>query len=314
MPASDILLLQQGVRVTAPALIVKNKVFAHADGTPFTAIQCSEFHALARFAAGDRSLDAVFAQRAAFGFNLLRTFTLYELEAAAIGRLNPCPYDKVRPFLDYASGYGFNVELVGYTSLKDPAHWDLLRAAADGAPNAFLELVNENDIAVNHIDAAAYSRPSVKASHGSNGSGNWPVEPPWAYMTFHTNDQPQWQRKVGHNAMEIADHYVVPVLSNENTRCPDRDSSPTHFHDAAAGGALLCAGSCFHSVHGKTSELWAPGAEQECARAHVAGAMSVDLSFQGGHYVHRTDLETPSILRAYARQVGADQEVVLIHV
>ncbi len=70
--------------------------------------------------------------------------------------------------------------------------------------------------------------------------------------------------------------------------------------DSAAGAALLCAGSCFHSVQGKTSQVWDANTEA-VARAWAAGARSVDLSQQHQPYVHRSDLETPELLRVYQR-------------
>jgi len=97
--------------------------------------------------------------------------------------------------------------------------------------------------------------------------------------------------------MEIADHYGIPVSANENTRFPDRDDSPAHAYDAAAGAALLCAGACFHSVGGKRSALWT-GRELECAQAWVAGARSVPLAFQRGSYQRH---EPGEFLRVYSR-------------
>jgi hypothetical protein len=70
--------------------------------------------------------------------------------------------------------------------------------------------------------------------------------------------------------------------------------------DAAAGAALLCAGSCYHSVNGKQSALW-DGLELECARAWAEGARSVPLEFQKGRYAHPANLEGPGDLRVYQR-------------
>jgi hypothetical protein len=175
------------------------------------------------------------------------------------------------------------------------------------ADQLLLELVNENDQPINAIDSRAFLQPAgFLAAHGSNGSQAVPVRPAWSYETFHTNDAPEWPRKVGHNAMEWSTGVAGvagsgrPVLANENTRCPDRFNSLTAAFDAAAGAALLCAGSCFHSVHGKFSEPF-DDAEIACAQAWVTGARSVPLEFQAGAYRHRTDLETPAILRAYDR-------------
>jgi hypothetical protein len=71
-------------------------------------------------------------------------------------------------------------------------------------------------------------------------------------------------------------------------------------YDAAAGAALLCAGSCFHSESGRTSSLWT-GDEADVAEAWALGAASVDLSYQDGLYNHPQELETPDLLRVYQR-------------
>jgi hypothetical protein len=177
-----------------------------------------------------------------------------------------------------------------------------------------LELVNEGDIPVNQIDMSKYRRPtSVLASHGSGGSQSEPMLPTWDYGTVHYNDAPEWQRKTAHNPMEdVANKYHVPAMANENTRYCDRDTSLDHAYDAAAGAALLTAGSCFHSVCGKNSTLWS-GAELEAARTWAAGARSVPLEFQHGTYIHRADLEGPNDLRVYERRL-ADGRGHIVHI
>jgi hypothetical protein len=164
---------------------------------------------------------------------------------------------------------------------------------------------------------ARYARPTgVLASHGSNGSQAAPVMPPWDYGTFHTNGSSEEQRKVGHNAQELA---PVPVLTNETSRYPEDGMwvgaslarQQQLAHDAAAGAALLAAGSCFHSVSGKSSVLWSAD-ELVVARAWAAGARSVDLACQAGPYVHREDLEGPNDLRVYERPVAGHGCIVRI--
>lgn len=281
-------------------LTIAGHTFRLVSGERFTAIQCSDFNLLARFAAGE-DIRPILKQRAAVGFNMLRVWTLMHLSQFGIGDLDPCPYDRLKAFAALAGQHGLYVEFTAYTSTFDTAHWGRLGAAVQGCTNVILELVNENDQHANTIDTNAYAPiAGVLCSHGSNGSQAPPVSPFWQYTTFHTNDASEWQRKVGHNAMEI---WNGPTLSNENTRYPDKVSSFAYAYDAAAGAALLCAGSCFHSVSGKRSTLW-EGHELVCAQAWADGAKSVPLEFQDGSYLHREDLEGPSDLRVYERRLG----------
>jgi hypothetical protein len=91
----------------------------------------------------------------------------------------------------------------------------------------------------------------------------------------------------------------VPVIANENTR-PDRDGNIAHHQDAAAGCALLIAGSCLHSASGKRSALFS-AADRPFAEAFVRGARSVNLEFQEGRYSHDGSQEGPSDLRVYQK-------------
>ena len=292
-----------------PRLVTRGHSFALENGERFTAIECSDFNLLARYHADRRSIEPILEQRAALGFNLLRVWTLMHLSQFGIGDLDPCPYDKVPAFCERCADHGLYVEFTAYTSTFDPNHWRRLAEAAAGASNVILELVNENDQPANTIDTRAFAPiPGRLCAHGSNGSQAAPVQPSWNYQTFHTNDAFEWQRKVGHNAMELGG----TVLSNENTRFPDRDSSVIHAFDAAAGAALLCAGSCFHSVNGKRSALF-EGVELSAAKAWADGARSVPLEFQDGAYQHRADLERPDDLRAYERRLP-DGRVHVVHI
>lgn len=285
-----------------PRLRVRGQFFELETGARFTAIQASDFNLLARWQHGE-DIDLVLAQRQAIGFNLLRVWTLYDLASANVGTFLDIDYARVPAFLDLCAGYGLYVEFTAYTSTERTDHWERLVTAVQGKTNALIELVNEEDQLENHIDLARYSRPSgVLASHGSNGSEAWPVPSPWDYETFHTNGASEWWRKTGHNAAEIgwAPEHGKPVIANENTRFCDNDSSVNHAYDAAAGAALLAAGSCYHSVGGKSSVLWT-GCELEAAKAWAAGARSVDLSQQDAPYEHVIDLEGPDDLRVYRR-------------
>lgn len=288
-----------------PRLRPVGQFFALETGEPFTAIEHSDFDLLNRWQHGE-DITAILAQRAGAGFNMLRVWTLYDLQASNIGVFLDIDYARVPEFLRLCAQYGLYVEFTAYTSLERQEHWDSLVAACQGSTNVLLELVNEGDLPVNAIDFGRYAKPSgILTSHGSSGAEHNPIVPYWDYVTFHTNGASEEQRKVGHNAMEL---WSGPTLTNETSRFPDvgmwRGASLERqkqlAFDSAAGAALLCAGSCFHSVAGKVSALW-DDATQAVATAWAAGARSVLCTCQSGQYRHRDDLEPAGVLRTYQR-------------
>jgi hypothetical protein len=302
-------------------------VFRLETGARFTAIECSDFNLFTTYLMnGDAATRAILADRKDVGFNLLRVWLAYwdtntGGNIPGIGRLIPSDfpgmYDRLASFCALAASYGLYVEFTAFTGGHIDGHWDGIGHGLEGVTNAIVELCNENDAHPVRIDPRAYAPlPGVVCSHGSNASQALPVRPWWQYETMHFNDAPEWQRKVGHNSMEISDgdpegHITpshVPVLANENTR-PDRDGTIHHFHDAAAGAALLCAGSCFHSQSGKASVPF-DSRDRSFAEAWVAGARSVNLDYQDGRYVR----EAPGpYLRVYSRvNPGGSRETVQI--
>jgi hypothetical protein len=312
-------------RIDLPELRVRGAFFELADGTYWTARQCSDFNLLARYLDGE-DITPVLAQRQACDFNLLRVWTLFDIPG--IGTLTDPDYDRIPAFVDLCERYGLYVEFTAYTGINPPGHWhDLITAALACRPHPLLELVNELDQNTNEPDSDGrifvledydQAPAPLLSSHGSNGSEAWPVTPHWSYATFHTNDASEWQRKVGHNAMEI---WGGPTLTNENTRYTDKAHNMTWAYDAAAGAALLCAGSCYHSTAGKTSVRWA-GAELEGALAWATGALSVRVRYQDGAYRHEHGPESPEgdisdpanpILRVYDRVLpdGAYERVTI---
>ncbi len=309
--------------VSLPRLVPNGQFLQLSTGERFTAIQCSDFNLYNRFLDGE-NIEPILQQRQECGFNMLRVWTLYNLEAAGIGKLllfdHPELYDRLLEFCQLAARYGLYVEFTAYTSTWDANHWNCLTQGILGATNAIVELVNEENIPVNHIDLSLFSPvPGLLCSHGSNGAESEPVKPYWDYVTFHTNGAFEEQRKVGHNAMEL---WNGPSLTNETSRFPDvgmwdGGSNLSRVkqlaYDSAAGAALLCAGSCMHSVHGKNSTIW-EGNELEAAKAWVAGAKSVDLACQAGPYKHRSDLEGTGILRVYERPVEGHNGIVTIRI
>src|SRR5262249_8544064 len=143
---------------------------------------------------------------------------------------------------------------------------------------------------------------------GSNdGVTDVPPRPWMDWEELHTNGQSEWWRKA-HNAMELSQGAGdlqgsgVPAMVTEQTRCADgtpEGGEPRHWEDAGGVGALLVAGTCFHSVNGKWSRLW-DDLEAANAAGMIARAHGVPLEFQAGAY-HRAEPNPPGVLRRYQR-------------
>ena len=305
--------------------------FFTLDGKPWTSIQCSELSLPKHYLAG-KDVRPILDERAAIGFNDTRQWLLNQSVVAGAGypegihpNQRPDFYERMRDLWELCGSYGLAVEATAFTSciplMPNPAdqhqHWLRTQDAARGLGHVRLELVNEYNWGhgENAPDRSLWSlRPiGIIASSGSSTADAPPSQPVWNYVLYHSNSLNEWQRKVGHNAFEWADVYRVPGCSNENTRYPDNEQSAEHAYDAAAGAALLCAGSCYHSQSGKFSSLFQSGSELDCAKAWVAGAKSVPLEFQRGSYRHRQELETPDIIRVYSRTLGDGREY-LVHI
>ena len=262
------------------------------------------------------------AQRRDVGFNCLRVWLLNESVVKPIIHPDRWPdfYEALGLFVEVVAAHGLYLELTVFTSCgslmpsreDQQRHLDRTADAIRGKPGVLLELVNESDQWDNAPAPDLHRPPGVIISRGSNGADSVPPrhDDPWNYEEYHTNGLPEFQRKSGHNSMEWADQSGRPCLANENTRFPDQDGNIIHAYDAAMGGALLCAGSCFHSVSGKTSVPFS-GIELDCARWWVDGARSVPLEFQAGQYRHLTELEGPDCIRAYSRRLADGREHVI---
>jgi hypothetical protein len=315
--AALLLALASGPFAVTARLRTRGDCFELETGERWTAIECTDFRLFQRFLHRE-DITPVLRDRQALGFNLLRVlgtchnmFRLYPAE-------HPDYFVRLVAFVRLAARYGLRVELTVFAdaTVAMPTRsaqldlWQGVGGVLHDEPNVIVELVNENDQSVNTIDTDAFPKiAGLLCSRGSNGSEADPVRPWWDYETFHTNDAFQWWRKGGHNAMEYshgAETIVgsgVPILTNEKTR-PDRDPVLRHHEDDAAGGTLLCAGSCFHSESGKASVVLS-GLDRAAAAVFVRGARSVPLSAQGQPYRRRDDLLTPDLLRVY--QKGSDE-------
>ena len=279
----------------------------------FTVIQTSNFNGLNRYRReGWHAMDPVLTQRQELGFNSLRDWTVYDIGGIGItGPPDAELYRIIPEYLAFCADYGLYVEVTAFTGISpywdrnNPQamidHWNRLDDALDGCTNLLdLEAVNEGDNAPNAgVPLDRLRRPIGKiASHGSAIQDAPPMQPHWDVAGYRSPSS-EWQRKVGHNAMEWADAWGIPVWTNEYPRT-DNDPNPQHWYDGAASSVLLCAGAgCFHSPEGKNATLFS-GQTLVCAEAFIAGARSVPLEFQDGAY-SRPEPNPPSVIRRYRR-------------
>jgi hypothetical protein len=295
-----------------------------------TVIESSDFSLFKRYLERDAVWESVVAERQWLGFNTLRVWLLNHSVVAFRNGVEqdmiapwqyPDFYARLRQFCELLGSYGLCVELTVFTQTEtlmpdrgdQQRHLDSTADAVLGLQNVLLETVNENDQHDNAISPALTKPLGVIISHGSNGADQDGVEPFWDYSQYHTNGLSEWQRKVGHNAMELADQADIPYISNENTRYPDNDDSELHAYDAMAGAALLCAGACYHSQGGKFSRPF-DGVERTCAQQWVAGGNSVPVEFQPGRYARHDEMNSPTVLRAYSRTLpDGRSHLVKIH-
>lgn len=314
--------------VTLPRLVARGGFFALETGEPWTAIECTDFQLLHHVLHGV-DIRPVLDQRAEVGFNLLRILVMADVMFHLHPQDHPDFDEAISRLFERLLEYRLRGEFVVFADTQrvmpnldeQIAYWERIGRLVRPVPNVLVEAVNENNQHENRVDALDrfWTLDGVLCSRGSNGADQVPPRPWMSYEVAHWNDVFEWWRKAGHNTRELtvgdpAGAYAgsgVPALANETTRFPDRDSSIQHAYDAAAGAALLCAGSCFHSVRGKSSEVW-DGHELACAQAWVRGAQSVPLEFQAGEY-RRMDPGTD--LRVYRRVLadGRFHEVRIRH-
>lgn len=305
-------ILDTASAVALKPLSIDGQFFRQGDER-ITIIEATDFSLFKLYLDDPSSVKSIIRQRLDCGFNTLRVWLLNR-SVVVNGGIHPRDYPGTfYPMLaEFVRRFSMiNFELTIFTSTQglmpnrndQQAHMDQTADAVRGCGNVLLEQVNE----MYAWDNACYpdlTRPSgVLISRGSDGADARPPfhDNPWDYELYHIIGN-EWQRKVGHNSMEWADQSGRPCITNETQRYLDRDSNLIHAYDAAAGASLLCAGGCYHSQRGKTSQLW-DGLELECAQAWCDGAHSVPLEFQAGVYHHRTELEGPGIIRAYDRQL-----------
>ena len=315
-------------------LVPQHHYFVKDGGERFTVICATDF-CLQKMCCGGLDVHPVLAQRQACGFNMVRVFIAQDWGDSAY-RVRPDQhpnyYERLADLAQSCSDHGLYLMACAFADhgafSSDQArldHWARTADVLRPHPNVLLELVNENNI-TGSLDPNLFAKPDgLVASHGSNGSQTLAVRPWWDWEAFHTNGAPEEQRKIGHNAMELADGTPdwpgshVPVITNETSRYWEvgmwnrpLGEQQMLAYDSAAGAALQCAGSCFHSVNGKLSLLWTPN-EEAVARSWAAGALSVPLEYQDGRYQRIDDLAANE-LRKYRRVLGDGRfHEVVIH-
>lgn len=319
-------------RVILPRVVARDRrQLGLETGEPWASVEASDFNLLGKVADGD-DIEPILAQRAhpdgnpaTPGFNLLRVFTAYDICPTGncppgnqpIGRLVPREHQELYGVLipklaDAAARHGLYLELVGFTGPYGTTlptdddkvfHWLNLCAAAHARSNIVLELVNEYDNGANR--GIPFDKlpdcDGVFTSHGSATEDGTPVTPPWKAATFHPGAglSGEWQRRPGHDAMDMSTALGVPVWVNEQGRFPDQVSNCAYAYAVARGLVLLAAGGAYHSVHGKHSDLWS-GVELECAIQFAAGAHAVPWDCKNfGGYDHPIREEGDTWLRVF---------------
>lgn len=277
---------------------------------PRFSIRCtSDFNLYNRWFSGE-DITPVLDQRQALGFNACRVWTAYDIPL--IGTCDPHRpgfYERWPDFMAELADYELYAEVTAFTgpypyfptqaSMID--HWNRLDDALTGVTNLLdLEAINEYDNPPNAgVPLDSLRRPIGKiASHGSAVQDAEPKTPHWDVAGYRSPGS-EWQRKVGHNAMEYAAAWNIPVWTNEYPRT-DNDPNLVHWYDGAASSALLCAGGTFHSPSGKDSTLF-QGSELACAQAFIKGALSVPLEFQDGAYTVNNPPYPDGVIRIYQR-------------
>jgi hypothetical protein len=299
----------------------------------FTGIGATDFDLLEKYLECGDCVLPVLRQRAhpwaddRPGFNTVRVWTFFDVCADGncpplnqrIGRLYPHEhpdfYDKAIGLANLAARHELRVQYTAftgnfgkYTHEQQVAHWEGLIGVAAKVPSVWLDLVNEWDHqAMQGFGVGVFRQPPapILASRGSGQIHSPPVTPVWPSLaTYHSMTDRDGAATAAYRAMvEVADRYEVPVWIDETTRFPDGNSNPQQAYDVARSCTLLVAGCTFHSISGKSSDLW-DAAELALALRWVEGARSLSLECQDGRFARLFDRESDQVIRAYQRGSG----------
>lgn len=306
-----LLLKVQGSKTRAPKLSIDDLYFL-ANGKQITLKGCTDFSM--PLAVQQNRHHPVLRQRVELGFTSIRMWSSWSLSTIGTEfdyeKLGDKYYSYHLPkAVDTVLAYGLTPEVTAYVGINNPTHWTKLgQCLYPYREYILVEWTNEWEI--NKYKTDDYGRllnfedyqklEGFICSHGSNGSQMPPVSPYWDFIDFHTNDAPEWQRKVGHNGWEFAVTSGRPCYASENTR-DDHDSSVIHFEDAMMGATGFIAGAVFHSSQGKASEVFT-GDTLTKAQAAITGFNRIPTYCQRGYYER---LDPNGWLRLY-RKGGDD--------
>lgn len=319
---SPIAMIYTPPTVTLPELRADGQFLRTDTGDRFTIIDRTDFALYERYLReGADAIKPVLAERQAVGFNMARIFLLNTSVHHLLPWEWPNFYSDLPRFCALLAQYGTYGNFVVFTQAQNlmpdlVTQQNHLRAVYDALRDVpcVISKVNEQNQHDNGVRPEILAAPKPQGarfllSNGSNGSDSDTVEPVADGVEYHIIGW-EYQRKVGHNTMEVADAHDRFGWCSESQRFPDNDRSLIHAYDAARAAALLCAGSTFHSVPGKLAMPF--GSTLPYAQEWARGAKSVDLEYCIGRYTHRTDLEGGDVIRAYSRLSHLGEYVVTI--
>lgn len=261
----------------------------------------TEFCLYKRFLEGE-DIRPILRQRREAGANLVRVLMQMHYITRFYPRESPAFYDRLLEFNHIIYTEGMRWECTVFADENEVksgrGHWDRITQALAGAPNVFVELVNEWP--KNGIDPNAFSKPAgLLASQGSALSDSAPPLPGWDYHTWHgRRDWPKvifssedaWYVGDGYDAGGSHPYSAKPVTHDEPMGFsavdqPGRRSNSIELaRQIGATCSTFCDGGTFHSDEGINSVLWGPEVDAMARKFFDAldGATSVTHQARSG--------------------------------
>lgn len=244
------------------------------------------------------------------GAKILRVFGMYDGSSYAGGGLgtfrlaedDPARFDVCVPALiDALAGFHIRVQFLVFADaqhvmpdLAMQRAWVLhVNQLLAGRWNVLMDLGNEWE--QNGFAPLAFPRPPPTGllwSRGSGTGGAPPVEPPWDYLTVHTERGPDWMRRT---CRDDQDPYPdkVPCVVDEpmgaaETNSGSRDNDPAHWAQFGLWCRLSNAGCTIHSDAGIFSSAYGPN-QLAAAKAFFAGLTFAPPEAQRANYNRGTE-------------------------
>lgn len=235
----------------------------------------SDFCLYKRFLEGE-DIRPLVRQRRAAGANVLRVLMQMHYICRFYPREYPAYYDRLLEFNGLLYEEGMRWEATVYADEQEVrsgrGHWDRLTSILAGAPNVFVELVNEHQ--KNSINPNDFQQPSgLISSQGSSLSDTAPPQPGWDYHTWHgRRDWPKVLFSAEDAAwvgwgVDASGHvysgpkpvvHDEPIGFSEVDQPGKRSNSPELSRQMGASSATFCDGGTFHSDYGIRSDGWSP--------------------------------------------------------